>query len=153
MKTTCSGRGRIEQVGRLSFNSSQIKSLKNMVVNHSSCPTKMVTQHKWLFEEVPVQSHTEPMSSHCYMKYHCLQFTLTFYGNPTSYVLVNNLASNNWKPSFFTFKLIEKEKQTIKDFAVKKGFLSFYSVCMFVYVCICVFVCLFVCCRSTDVIV
>ena len=44
---------------------------------------------------------------------------------------------------FFTFKQIEKEKQKIKNLAVKKGFLSFYSVCMFVCVYICVFVCLF----------
>ena len=36
-----------------------------------------------------------------------------------------------------------------KKFQGKKGFLSFYSVCMFV----CVFVCLFVCRRSTDSIV
>ena len=38
----------------------------------------------------------------------------------------------------FTFKLLEKEKFKIKKLAVKKGFLCFYSVCMFVYVCVCV---------------
>ena len=48
-----------------------------------------------------------------------------------------------WKPPFYT-KTEEK-----KNSRLKKDFLSFYSVCMFV----CVFVCLFVCRRSTDSIV
>ena len=38
----------------------------------------------------------------------------------------------------FTFKLLEKEKLKIKKLAVKKGFLCFYSVCMFVYIYLCV---------------
>ena len=46
---------------------------------------------------------------------------------------------------FFTFKLLEKEKYKIKNLAVKKGFLSFYSVCMFVYMCVYMCVCVFVC--------
>ena len=49
--------------------------------------------------------------------------------------------NNYWKPSFLTFKQIEKEKLKMKNLAVKKGFLSFYSAGMFV----CVYVCLCVC--------
>ena len=46
-----------------------------------------------------------------------------------------------------------KRKQKKKNLQGKKGFLSFYSVCMFVCVFVCLFVCLFVCRRSTDSIV
>ena len=46
-----------------------------------------------------------------------------------------------------------KRKQEIKNLEGIKGFLSFYSVCMFVCVCVCLFVCLFFCRRSTDSIV
>ena len=55
----------------------------------------------------------------------------------------------------FYFQTNRERKIENKKFGRKKGFLSFYSVCMFVCVCVCVcvFVCLFVCWRSTDVIV
>ena len=43
---------------------------------------------------------------------------------------------------FFYFQTNRERKIDNKKFGRKKGFLSFYSVCMFVYMCICVFVCL-----------
>ena len=43
----------------------------------------------------------------------------------------------------FYFQTNRERKKEKKKFGRKKGFLSFYSVCMFVYMCVCV--CVFVC--------
>ena len=39
----------------------------------------------------------------------------------------------------------ERKVENKKKMAVKKGFLSFYSVCMYVCVCVCVCVCVYMC--------
>ena len=51
---------------------------------------------------------------------------------------------------FYFQTITERKIENKKLGSKKKGFLSFYSVCMFF---VCVFVCLFVCGHSTDVIV
>ena len=46
---------------------------------------------------------------------------------------------------FFYFQTNRERKIDNKKIGRKKGFLSFYSVCMFVYVCVYMCVCVFVC--------
>ena len=59
---------------------------------------------------------------------------------PTKCPNVVKMIKDFYRCAVNMIKLLEKEKQNIKNLVVKKGFLRFYSV--FVYMCVCVFVCL-----------
>ena len=69
--------------------------------------------------------------------------TCTVYTNTKQFTFIGPLKwTDFWKPPFTSYKSKKRTNQKLIR-EVKKGFLSFYSVCIFcIYICVCLCVCL-----------